>query len=148
MPEKQVTINVPVEKAFAYLADITLHSEWGEAQHKLDITKTSDGPVGQGATFRSIGHQFGRNEDAVTITDYVPNQRVVYESSGSAGDIRHSLSFTPAGSGVQVTKGMEVVQAKFPFSLFAPIVTAFITPRGLARDLERIKAKLEGESSG
>ncbi|MDZ4278272.1 MAG: SRPBCC family protein [Dehalococcoidia bacterium] len=145
--EKQTTINRPPEEVFTYLADISRHSEWGQAQHKLEITKTSDGPIGQGATFKSVGHQFGRNEDTVTITEYVPNQRIVYQAEGNAGVIRHSFDLTPVDGGVQVTKGLDVVQAKFPFSLFAPIVKAFIAPGGLNGDLERIKAKVEGGST-
>jgi hypothetical protein len=79
----------------------------------------------------------------VTITDYVPNQRVVYESQGQAGHIRHTLEVAPAASGVQLTKSFEVVKAGFPFVIFQPIVKAFILPGALKADLERIKAKVE-----
>ena len=143
MAEKQITINAPAEKVFSYLADLTRHGEWAQAQHRLEIEKTSDGPIGQGTVFRSVGHQFGRNEDTVTITEYVPNQRIVYESAGKAGLIRHSFDLAPAEGGVQVTKGFEAVQAKFPFSLFLPVVSAFVQPGALNGDLQRIKAKLE-----
>jgi len=141
--EKQITINAPAEKVFSYLADLTRHSEWAQPGHRLEIEKTSDGPVGQGTVFRSVGHQFGRNEDTVTITEYVPNQRIVYESAGNAGLMRHTFELAPAEGGVQVTKGFEAVQAKFPFSLFLPIVSAFVLPGALNGDLQRIKAKLE-----
>ena len=141
--EKQVVINAPVGQVFQYLADITRHAEWGKADHKLEIEKTSEGPVGQGSTFRSVGQQFGRNEDTVTITEYVADRHIVYESEGNAGTIRHSFDLAPADGGVQVTKGFDVVQAKFPFSIFAPVVKAFITPGELQGDLERIKKKIE-----
>lgn len=144
MPEQQITINVPAEKAFGYLADITKHSEWGNPSQKLQVKQTSSGPIGQGATFESVGQQFGQQNDKVTITEYVPNQRVAYESSGKAGLIRHTFELTPAGGGVQVTKSLDILQAKFPFVLFAPIVKTFISPGALNGDLQRIKAKLEG----
>ena len=143
MAEKQIVINAPAEKVFSYLADLTRHSEWAQPGHRLEIEKTSDGPIGQGTVFRSVGHQFGRNEDTVTITEYVPNQRIVYQSDGKAGVMRHTFELTPADGGVQVTKGFEAVQAKFPFSLFLPIVSAFVLPGALNGDLQRIKAKLE-----
>jgi uncharacterized protein YndB with AHSA1/START domain len=142
--EKQITINAPVEKVFGYLADITKHSEWGQAGHKLEITKTSEGPVGQGATFASVGHQFGTNNDTVTITEYVPNQKVVYEAEGNAGVIRHGFTLASADGGTQVTKSFDIVQGKFPFALFAPMAKMFVVPNGLQGDLQRIKAKLEG----
>ncbi len=144
MPEQQIVINAPAEKVFNYVADISKHGEWGQPSQKLQVEKTSEGPVGQGSTFRSVGQQFGRQEDTVTITEYVPSQRVVYESQGKAGHLRHWFKITPADSGVAVEKGFEIVKAGFPFVLFAPIVTAFIAPGALKGDLERIKAKVEG----
>ena len=141
--EQQIVINAPVEQLFLYLADITRHAEWGQAGHKLEIEKTSEGPVGQGSTFRSVGHQFGRNEDTVTITEYVADQRIVYESEGKAGTIRHSFALAPVDGGVQVTKSFEVMQAKFPFMIFAPLVTAFSASGNLRGDLQRIKEKIE-----
>jgi uncharacterized protein YndB with AHSA1/START domain len=143
MAEKSITINAPAEQVFAYVADITKHPEWAQPGHKLEIEKTSEGPVGQGSTFRSVGHQFGRNEDTVTITEYAPNQRVVYEASGNAGLLRHTFELAPADGGSQLTKRFEAVQAKFPFSIFLPIVSAFVLPGALSGDLRRIKEKLE-----
>lgn len=142
--QKEITINAPVEQVFTYLADITRHSEWGKADHKLEVKKTSEGPVGQGSTFQSVGHQFGKNEDTVTITEYVPNQRVVYEANGNAGLLRHAFDVAPSDGGTRVTKTFEPVKAKFPFALFLPVAQAFIVPGGLQGDLERIKAQLEG----
>ena len=141
--ERQITINAPAEKVFTYLADITKHGEWGQAQHKLTVEKTSDGPVGQGSTFKSVGKQFGTQNDTVTIVEYVPNQRVVYESQGKAGVIRHSFDLKPADGGVQVTKSFDVVKAGFPFALFLPMARMFILPGALSGDLQRIKAKVE-----
>ena len=144
MPSQQVTINAPAEKVFNYVADVSKHGEWGNPGQKLQVEKTSAGPVGQGSTFKSTGQQFGTQNDAVTITEYKPNERVVYESQGKAGLLRHSFDVTPAGSGVQLTKGTEVVKPGFPFVIFAPIVKAFVMPGAIKSDLERIKAKLEG----
>jgi uncharacterized protein YndB with AHSA1/START domain len=143
MPEQQITINAPAEKVFNYVADISKHGEWGNPGQQLHAEKTSAGPIGQGATFKSTGKQFGTQNDTVTITEYVPNERVVYESQGKAGHIRHSFRLSPAGGGTQVTKSFEVVKAGFPFVIFQPIVKAFILPGALKADLERIKAKVE-----
>jgi uncharacterized protein YndB with AHSA1/START domain len=144
MPEQQITINAPAEKVFNYLADISKHGEWGKPSQKLQVEKTSEGPVGQGSTFKSVGQQFGQQNDTVTIAEYVPNQRVVYESQGKAGHIRHTFELSPSGGGTQVTKRVEVVKAGFPFVIFQPIVKAFILPGAMQSDLQRIKEKLEG----
>ncbi len=143
MPSQKITINAPQEKVFNYVADISKHGEWGAPSQKLQVEKTSAGPIGQGSTFKSVGQQFGRQDDAVTITEYVPNRRVVYESQGKAGQLRHWIEISPSGSGVEVEKGFDVVKAGFPFVIFAPIVKAFVAPGALKGDLERIKAKVE-----
>ena len=143
MPEQQITISAPVEKVFNYLADISKHGEWGNPSQKLHVEKTSEGPVGQGSTFKSVGQQFGQQNDTVTIAEYVPNQRVVYESQGKAGHFRHAFELSPSGSGTQVTKRVEVVKAGFPFVIFQPIVKAFILPGAMQSDLQRIKEKVE-----
>lgn len=144
MPEQQIEINAPAEKVFNYVADISKHGEWGNPSQKLDVKKTSDGPIGQGSTFASTGQQFGQQNDAVTITEYKPNERVVYESQGKAGHFRHSFAITPSGSGVQVAKSVDVVKAGFPFVIFQPIAKALVLPGALSKDLQRIKAKMEG----
>lgn len=143
MPSQQVTINAPAEKVFNYVADISKHGEWGNPGQKLQVEKTSAGPIGQGSTFKSVGQQFGTQNDSVTITEYVPNQRVVYESQGKAGHIRHSFEIAPADGGVQVTKSFDAVKASGLFAIFQPIAKAFILPGALKADLERIKAKVE-----
>lgn len=142
--QQSMTINASPETVFGYVADITKHPEWAQAGHKLQIEKTSEGPAAKGATFASVGHQFGENHDTVTITEYEPGKRVVYEADGNAGTLRHWFEVSPADGGTQLTKGLDVVKAKFPFALFVPIVTTFIAPGGLRGDLSRIKAKLEG----
>ena len=143
MPEKQITINAPAEKVFSYLADFPRHSEW--AQHQLKVEQTSQGPVGQGTTFKSIGHQFGRdNEDTVTITEFIPNQKIVYESMTKEGQFRHWVGITPADGGVVLTKGAQVLKMNFPLNILFAIIGPLVLPSGLNGDLKRIKAKVEG----
>jgi len=143
MPEKQITINAPAEKVFGYVADFPRHSEW--AQHALKVEQTSGGPVGMGTTFKSVGHQFGRdNEDTVTITEFVPNQKIVYESMTKEGHFRHWVELKPGDGGVELTKGTQVVKMNFPLSVLFAIISPLVLPSGLNGDLKRIKAKLEG----
>jgi uncharacterized protein YndB with AHSA1/START domain len=143
MGSQQMMMNASAEKVFNYVADISKHGEWGNPGQKLSVKKTSEGPIGQGSTFASTGQQFGTQNDTVTITEYVPSQKVVYESQGQAGHIRHAFEITPSGSGVMVTKSFDVIKAGFPFVIFQPIVQTFILPGALKGDLERIKAKVE-----
>jgi uncharacterized protein YndB with AHSA1/START domain len=141
--EQSIAVNAPAEKVFSYLADVTRHSEWTREAHKVKIEKTSDGPVGQGATFQSVGHQFGENHDKLTITEYSPNTRLVIEADGNAGLIRHAFDLTPADAGVQLNKTFDIVQPKFPLSVLQPVLRAFVLPGALSGDLQRIKERME-----
>jgi len=144
VPRQEITINAPAEKVFAYLADITKHPEWSKGEHKLEVEKTSEGPIGQGATFRSVGYQFGRNEDTVTITEYVPDQRVVFQATGRVGLARHAFEIAPSNGGARVTKSFDMVKGRFPFMIMYPLVARrFYWPGALKGDLERIKSKVE-----
>src|SRR5438876_4339748 len=122
MPSQKIQINAPQAEVFNYLADISKHSEWGNPAQKLHVEKTSARPLERGSTLQSSGQQFGKQADTVTITEYAPSHRLVYESQGKAGTVRHSFEFTPAGSGVEVEMSFEVVKAGFPFVIFQPIV--------------------------
>jgi uncharacterized protein YndB with AHSA1/START domain len=142
--QAELVINKPQEEVFAYLADITKHPEWGNPSHKLQVRKTSEGPLGQGSTFDCEGDQFGHNTDSVTITEYTPNSRIAYQADGNAGLIGYAFDLAPADGGTRVTKTFDAIKPKFPLNILAPVVNAFIQPGAMKGDLERIKANLEG----
>ena len=142
--ERQTIVNAPAEKVFSYVADLPRHGEW--AAHKLKITQSSQGAVGVGTTFDSVGHQMGRdNADKVTITEYAPNEKLVFEAEGPEGIFRHRFSLQAEGGGTRVVKGMEAVKTSLMTKLMTPMIM-LMGPRLLDGDLQRIKAKVE--SSG
>ena len=144
--EKRTTIGVSAEKVFAYLADFPRHSEWADVP--LKIEQTSDGPVGQGTTFKSVGHQLGRDfEGEVTITEFAPNEKLAFEAKGDAFHFRHHLLLHEEDGRTHLTKGTEPLRLSFPFSLLSPLLNTLILPRGLDADLRRIRAKLEGQAT-
>jgi len=137
----EITIQAPPDKVFAYVADMPRHSEW--AQHDLQVTQTSQGSVGVGATFSSVAHQFGTQRETQTVVDYAPGARFAFEAHGSLGTARHAFELA-AGDGVtKVTKTMEITKPSFMSRIMAPMI-AKQTKKGLAVDLERIKARVEG----
>ena len=68
--EQSTTVNVPPEKAFDYLADVTRHIEWGS--HLSSADKTADCPVVVGSTFATVGKLFGTHEAEVKINGARP----------------------------------------------------------------------------
>jgi uncharacterized protein YndB with AHSA1/START domain len=144
--ERQITVNVPREQVFAYLSDVSRHSEW--AGHQLEVKKTSEGPVQVGSSYETVGHQFGAQPAKVTITELVPGQKIVYESDGQVGHFRHQFVLESEDGGVRVTKSFEPLKiSSLPLRVLAPLVRSVIAPKGLDGDLKRIKAKMEGGSA-
>jgi Polyketide cyclase / dehydrase and lipid transport len=137
---REIVINAPPDKVFEYVADMPRHSEW--AQHDLQVTQTSQGGAGVGTTFASVAHQFGTQRETQTVADYTPGTRFAFDARGSIGTVRHAFDLSVADGGTKVTKSMEISEPSLMARIMAPMI-AYQTKKGLAVDLERIKAKLE-----
>jgi uncharacterized protein YndB with AHSA1/START domain len=140
--ERQVTMNVPPEQVFAYVSDLTRHPEW--ANHKLEVVKTSEGPVAVGSTYSSVGHEMGEHKGAVKVTELQPNTVFAYEAEDDTGDFRHYFRLQAADGGTLVTKGIDPQRLSMMMKLLMPVGRIFMVPRLLDGDLKRIKEKLEG----
>ena len=138
--EKSIDINVPPQKAFDYVSDITRHAEW--SIHGLSVEKTSSGPLAVGSTFKTTGHQMGTHTGVVTITELVPNQKVVYESNDDTARVKHAFELVPQNGGTRVTKSFETVKTGVMLTIFRPMMYV-VQPMSLQRDLQTIKQKLE-----
>src|SRR3972149_7335314 len=144
--ERQITIDATPEQVFGYLSDITRHPEW--AAQKLEVKPASGGSVEAGSSFETVGHQFGAQPGAVTVTELVPNQKIVYESDGPVGHFRHQFLMQSEGNGVRLTKSLEPLKvSSLPLRVLGPLVRSVIAPRGLDGDLKGIQANLEGGSA-
>jgi uncharacterized protein YndB with AHSA1/START domain len=139
--QKETTVNAPVETVFSYLADFSRHREW--TQHPVQIEQTTPGSVGAGTTFTSRNRFLGRElADRLKVTEFAPNERLVYEADGDTGGFRHIFRVAPANGGTRVTKGIETLRQTLIGRLLAPLFL-IVAPRALAGDLERIKGRLE-----
>ena len=141
--ERQILIDAPVDSVFAYLADLSRHPEW--AAHDLHVEQTSEGPVGVGTTFTSVGHQMGRdNENKVSVVEFVANERIAYESQFDANRMRNYFLLEQEDGGTRLTKGADPLELHFPASVLFPMLRMMgQVGSGLDGDLRRIKAKLE-----
>lgn len=140
--ERQVTINAPADKVFPYVADISKHPEW--AAHKLEIVDAPSGPPRVGSTYTTVGHQMGTHKAKVTITEYSPSTKMVFESDDNTGLFRHYFLLEEKDGQTVLKKGTESIRMRFPFSILAPVVGRFEAPKLQQGDCDRIKAKIEG----
>jgi len=141
--EKNVTTAASAERVFEYVADLTKHPDW--SSHGLKISQSSPGAVQVGTTFTTEAHQFGKQNDTVTITELVPGRRIAFETSGKAGTVRHWFEVAPGSAGTTITKGIEFLKPSFASRLAMPGIRLNV-PRMLAKDLEKIKARLEASA--
>jgi uncharacterized protein YndB with AHSA1/START domain len=138
---KQSVVSAPPEKVFAYVADFSRHGEW--TAHRVVIQPSSGGPVGQGSVFTSRNHFMGRElEDRLVVTEFAPNQRLVYEADGSTGVFRHIIAVEAADGGSRITKSIETLRLPLTAKLMLPLLMV-VAPRALAGDLERIKSRVQ-----
>ena len=67
--ESSIVINRPVEEVFALLSNQENNPKW--QAESLEVKKTSDGPIGVGTTFHSVGQFLGRRvEGEYEVTEY------------------------------------------------------------------------------
>jgi uncharacterized protein YndB with AHSA1/START domain len=137
---KETIVKATPEQVFGYVSDLTKHAEW--ANEDLSVQKTSSGPLGVGSTFESVAHKFGTQKEKQTITEYMPASRVVYESNGALGTVRHSFDLSALDGGTRVAKTSDLARPTF----LARLTTLMIgreQPRALQSDLRKIKQHFE-----
>jgi carbon monoxide dehydrogenase subunit G len=134
-----IHVNVPPEVAFAYVADLTRHSEWNPG---LQVTAISEGATTVGSRFRSVGHMFGREfRDDLRITEYQPPVRFAFFVKGRVQH-SHEFTFQPKDNGTLLTRtiGGQVSPLR---KLLAPLLAALFVRREMTESVERLKARLE-----
>jgi polyketide cyclase/dehydrase/lipid transport protein len=137
---KSTTVAAAPEKVFAYVADFKRHPEW--SSHGLEVT-VPDGALAIGTSIQTSAHQFGKQNDVITVTELEPGTRVGFETKGKAGVVRHWFAVGPASGGAMLEKGVEFVKPSVASRLAMPGIRLNV-PRMLGKDLERIKARIEG----
>lgn len=139
--EQSIVVNAPADKVFAYVSDLTKLPEWGGFGNV--IRSTSQGPVGTGSTYECDGKQFGKHTDNVTVIEYVPNKRFATETKGDTGHSRNTFDLEEQGGSTKVTKVLEFIKPAITTRLAAPMLKK-MAPNNLAKDLQRIKVRIEG----
>ncbi len=104
-PSWTIQVKVPPDKAFAYVADIGRHGEWGSQADEMTIKPDQAGEPAVGKTYVSEGTLLGkRNPSTVKITALDPPNRVEFEYEDSRGTGGHVFTFAPQNGGTLVTR--------------------------------------------
>lgn len=139
--EQSIVVNAPAPEVFAYVSDLTKLPEWGGFGNV--VRPTSQGAVSVGSTYECDGKQFGKHTDQVTVIEYVVNKRFVTETKGDTGHSRNTFDLEEQGGSTKVTKVLEFIKPALTTRLAGPVLKK-MAPSNLTKDLERIKARIEG----
>ena len=153
--QSSLVINRPIDKVFAYLADIAKGMEW--QSELLEVQQTSSGPVGIGTDLKEVRRVLGQNmETSFTITDYEPESKLGFKSTSGPIPMRayYSLdrvtregvrgeAIRPEGSG-DATRVTMTVEAEMTgiFKMTEPLAV-HSAKRQMDADIAKLKAILE-----
>jgi carbon monoxide dehydrogenase subunit G len=95
------TVPRPRPEVFAYAADFTNISEWDPGVASSE--RIDGGPLRVGSAF-ALGVRFGGREVPMvyTITEIVPDERVVLEGVGDKLRVVDDIRFTDSGDGTRI----------------------------------------------
>jgi len=137
-----IHVNVPLEVAFAYVADLTRHGEWNPG---LKVTAISDGSITVGSRFQSVGHIMSWEiHDELCVMEYQLPVRFAFLVKSLFGEeLTHEFMFQPEDSGTLITRTAGSTAVPLLLKLLAPILGALFVNSEMTQSLERLKAKLE-----
>lgn len=145
----KIQVDAKPDEVFAYVSDVSRHGEWGNPASNLAVTKTSDGPIGAGSTFKSTQKFAGKPASAeVTIRDFQPPRRfsiaAVQGKPPKTATFIHTFTFEPSGSGTVVTKDITRENAS-PLAALGIIFYPAIKADAM-KGLRRLKSTMESRA--
>ena len=129
--------DVPPERAYDYVADLSRHPEW--AMDDMSIEPEAPGPVQVGSTFAAAGMLFGRrNSSTVTVTALDRPRGLGFDAQDRQGITHHEFRFTAQDGGTLIER--EMTGVKQPW--FGPIL-AVVFRGAINKDYEGALQKLK-----
>ena len=142
-PTWSVQVAAPPDRAYAYVADLSRHGEWGSQADEMTIKPDQPGDPAVGKTYSADGILLGKhNASKVTITELEPPRRVEFEYEDSRGTGGHVFTFTPQDGGTLITR--QIFGIKQP--LLGPVLFRIFKSRidvNYNGALSNLKQKLE-----
>lgn len=139
--------NASQETAFAYLADVTRHSEWSPKAYRVEMT--SDGPVQLGSTFRSYGSLPGEKDHAndVEVTALEAPRSLVLTSTDSGDTFINKFDVESVGAGSRITRTMDAANPTGVLGLAFPLIFAVVVKPDVNKGLRNLQERLNALES-
>ncbi|MGH2755994.1 MAG: SRPBCC family protein [Actinomycetota bacterium] len=137
--ENTVVIDRPPEDVFAYLADFSNVPKWNYAI--VETQKTSDGPVGVGATYDQTRSIPTRSQESFVVSEFQPNERLaIHGDLGPfTGTLSYELESRPGGT---ILHNSAALQGRGMMKVAAGLVGGRIQ-EAVAANLQKLKQLLE-----
>ncbi|MEK7807225.1 MAG: SRPBCC family protein [Chloroflexota bacterium] len=100
--EASVVIKRPAAAVFAFLTDIGKGTQWQASV--MEASKTSEGPVGVGATGREVRRFMGRQmETTFEVTEFEHDRKISFKSTSGPIAMRGRYTLEPAVGGTRLS---------------------------------------------
>ncbi len=141
--ENSIVINRPVEEVFALLSNAENEPKWRSGA--LETKKTSQGPIGVGTMWRSVGQFLGRRiESELEVTEYELNRKYTGKSKSGPIPLELWTTFERVEGGTRVNLKAEAEIGGF-FKLAEPLVVS-MGKRQFEGDLANLKDLMEAHA--
>jgi ribosome-associated toxin RatA of RatAB toxin-antitoxin module len=138
--EVVTVIGRPVEEVFAVVQDVTKTPLWNPGL--LEVRRTSEGPLGVGATMIYVGTFLGRRyESPVACTGFAENKQLATATTGGPFYLEVDQMVEPADAGTKLTIHCRGESRGF-FKLAEPLVVR-LTKRQVEAAADNLKALME-----
>jgi uncharacterized protein YndB with AHSA1/START domain len=138
--QNTVTIALPADEVFAFLADLSNIPRWNYAIART--VQTSSGPAGVGAAYRQIRTIPRRSEESLEITVFEPPSRLAIQ--GQIGPFQATTSYLlePALGGTRLANTVELEPASVLLRPLGPLAVPRVKA-AVASNLATLKRLLE-----
>ncbi len=140
--EISTVINRPVEEVFAFLSNPENDPKWRSG---IEVKKTSEGPIGVGATYRTVVTALGRRiEGEIEFTEYEPNRRCATKTKSWPIPVESQWTFERVEGGTRVDVTLVAEPGGF-FKLAEPLLVS-ILKRQFEADSANLKDLMEAHA--
>lgn len=142
--EFEVTIDAPVDRVWAWVADLSRHAEFSPKPYTMEWTQGD--PNALGSRYRSVGsvpgdsHRVNEGE----IVENRPMERFAFRAQDKDGSYADTFTLEPIGDGTKVTFRLEFVKMKGMAAFAAPVLFPLIGKRDIRTRMGLLKEKVEG----
>ena len=140
----QVLIKAQPEVVFAYVADLTKHSEWNSG---LLIEAVTSGPVRVGSQYRSRGVVLNQKNrpNELRVTRYEPSTHFAFAAQDpDFKEVLHEFTFRAQAGGTVMERAVITNLPPLLAFAFRTLIFPLVGRPGMEKSHAALKAKLEG----